>query len=56
MADNSYTAEVRRLGIPDRIVEHGEQIELHHECGFDVEGIEKAAVEMMESVSKSIDG
>lgn len=56
MADNSYAAEVRRLGIPDRIVEHGEQIELHRECGFDAEGIEKAAVEMMESVSKSIDG
>jgi 1-deoxy-D-xylulose-5-phosphate synthase len=56
MADNNYTAEVRRLGIPDRIVEHGEQIELHRECGFDTEGIGKAVVEMMESVSRSIDG
>jgi 1-deoxy-D-xylulose-5-phosphate synthase len=52
MADNNYSAEVKRLGIPDRIVEHGEQIELHHECGFDPEGIEKAVVEMLESVSK----
>jgi 1-deoxy-D-xylulose-5-phosphate synthase len=52
MADNNYFAEVKRLGIPDRVVEHGEQIELHHECGFDVNGIEKAVIEMLESVSK----
>ncbi|HEY9046145.1 MAG TPA: 1-deoxy-D-xylulose-5-phosphate synthase [Ohtaekwangia sp.] len=52
MADNNYHAEVRRLGIPDRIVEHGEQHELHHECGFDVEGIERAVVEMLELVTK----
>lgn len=48
MADNNYQAEVKRLGIPDRIVEHGEQLELHHECGFDPEGIARAVVEMME--------
>lgn len=54
MADNNYQAEVRRLGIPDRIVEHGEQIELHRECGFDPDGIERAVVEMLESVSRSI--
>ena len=52
MADNNYTAEVKRLGIPDRIVEHGEQIELHRECGFDPEGIEKTVIELMESVTK----
>lgn len=52
MADNNYSAEVKRLGIPDRVVEHGEQIELHRECGFDVDGIEKAVIEMLESVSK----
>ncbi len=54
MADNQYVAEVRRLGIPDRIVEHGEQAELHRECGFDPDGIEKAVVEMLESVSRSL--
>ncbi|MBL0742135.1 1-deoxy-D-xylulose-5-phosphate synthase [Chryseolinea lacunae] len=48
MADNLYSAEVKRLGIPDRIVEHGEQYELHHECGFDPEGIEKAVIGMLE--------
>ena len=54
MADNHYSAEVKRLGIPDRVVEHGEQIELHRECGFDPEGIESAVIELLESVSKSV--
>jgi 1-deoxy-D-xylulose-5-phosphate synthase len=54
MADNNYKAEVRRLGIPDRIIEHGEQVELHRECGFDPEGIERSVLEMLESVSRSI--
>jgi 1-deoxy-D-xylulose-5-phosphate synthase len=52
MADHNYNSEVRRLGIPDRIVEHGEQYELHKECGFDPDGIERAVVAMLESVSK----
>jgi 1-deoxy-D-xylulose-5-phosphate synthase len=52
MADNHLSAEVRRLGIPDRIVEHGEQIELHRECGFDPDGIEKAVIEMLEPIGK----
>ncbi len=52
MADNNLYADVRRLGIPDRIVEHGEQHELHHECGFDAEGIERTVVEMLELVPR----
>jgi 1-deoxy-D-xylulose-5-phosphate synthase len=52
MADHNYHSEVKRLGIPDRIVEHGEQYELHKECGFDPDGIERAVVTMLESVSK----
>lgn len=52
MADHNYHSELKRLGIPDRIVEHGEQYELHRECGFDPDGIEKAVVEMLESVPK----
>ena len=50
MAENGYTAQVKRLGIPDRIVEHGEQIELHAECNFDPKGIAAAVVEMTEGV------
>lgn len=52
MADNNYQAEVRRLGIPDRVVEHGEQIELQRECGFDPDGIERTVIEILESVSR----
>jgi 1-deoxy-D-xylulose-5-phosphate synthase len=43
MNDNSYKAKVIRLGIPDRFVDHGTQEELHHECGYDAEGIARAA-------------
>jgi 1-deoxy-D-xylulose-5-phosphate synthase len=50
MADHGYSAKLKRLGIPDRVVEHGEQIELHRECGFDAEGIAKTAREMINSV------
>jgi 1-deoxy-D-xylulose-5-phosphate synthase len=47
MSDNGYTAEVRRLGIPDYFVEHGTPDELYRECGFDAEGIEIAIREMI---------
>ena len=50
MVDNGYAAQVRRLGIPDAIIEHGEQIELHRECGFDPEGIAQAVRELVQSV------
>ena len=39
MADHGYTAKVQRLGIPDRFIEQGSVAELHHECGFDTDGI-----------------
>ena len=54
MADNSYYAEVKRLGIPDDVIEHGEQLELHRDCGFDPDGIERAVVEMLEGVARPI--
>ncbi len=50
MSDNGYSAEVRRLGIPDYFVEHGTQDELYRECGFDAEGIEIAIREMVVKV------
>jgi 1-deoxy-D-xylulose-5-phosphate synthase len=52
MADNNYYAEVRRLGIPDRIVEHGEQSELYQECNFDAAGIEQAVTSLVEVVPR----
>jgi 1-deoxy-D-xylulose-5-phosphate synthase len=48
MVDHGYSSQVRRLGIPDRVVEHGEQIQLHAECGFDPEGIMNAVRELCE--------
>lgn len=46
MADNNYSAQIKRLGIPDRYIDHGEQPELYTECGFDINSIIKTAVEM----------
>ena len=42
MADNNYKANVLRLGIPDEVVEHGEQAELWALCGYDTAAIIKA--------------
>ncbi len=39
MADNNYSAQVVRLGIPDAFIEHGEQPELWAECGYDAKAI-----------------
>ena len=56
MANNNYHAQVKRLGIPDNFIEHGEQTELYIECGFDVDGIIKTAIEMVGLKSKSMAG
>ena len=54
MNQYQYKADVRILGIPDRLVEHGTPKELHRECGYDTEGIKAAIMEMMkEKVSVS---
>ena len=42
MVDHGYQAKVRRLGIPDRFVDHGEQEELWAECGYDKDAIVEA--------------
>lgn len=54
MADHGYSAEVKRLGIPDRVVEHGEQAELHAECGYDPDSIEQVVLQMLEPVTKPL--
>jgi len=41
MADHHAFRPVYRLGIPDRVVEHGTQPELYRECGYDAAGIIK---------------
>lgn len=59
MVENNYHAEVRMLGIPDRLVEHGSLKQLHRECGYDAIGIAEAVRDMMKhavQVSRSIAG
>jgi 1-deoxy-D-xylulose-5-phosphate synthase len=50
MAAHNYSAQVKLLGIPDRIVEHGSVKELQKECGFDANGITETIREMMKDV------
>ncbi|MBD1421091.1 1-deoxy-D-xylulose-5-phosphate synthase [Sphingobacterium chuzhouense] len=41
MAEHGYEAKLVRLGIPDDIIEHGEQAELWKICGYDATSIAK---------------
>ncbi len=47
MSKNNYKAQVKMLGIPDSIVEHGTLKQLYRECHYDEEGITLAIREMM---------
>jgi 1-deoxy-D-xylulose-5-phosphate synthase len=47
MNEHQYKADVRILGIPDRLVEHGTLKELHKECGYDAEAIVNTAKLLM---------
>ncbi|HTH30871.1 MAG TPA: transketolase C-terminal domain-containing protein, partial [Lacibacter sp.] len=47
MAAHSYTAEVKIMGIPDALVEHGTPKQLYEEIGIDANGIAKTVREMM---------
>lgn len=47
MNANKYQAEVKILGIPDRLIEHGTPNQLYHECGYDTEAIKATVLEMM---------
>lgn len=39
MADHNYHVQIKRLGIPDKYVEHGTQAELWRECDYDTQAI-----------------
>ncbi|HQW43662.1 MAG: 1-deoxy-D-xylulose-5-phosphate synthase [Chitinophagaceae bacterium] len=47
MATHGYKNDVKILGIPDRLVEHGTPKELHKECGYDAQAIADAVKKMM---------
>ena len=51
MADNQYHSKVVRLGMPDRVVEHGSQEELWAECNYDAQAIEKEAIKMVQGAA-----
>lgn len=51
MAQHNYHAEVKILGIPDRIVEHGSLRELYAECSYDADSIFAALKELDSSVA-----
>jgi 1-deoxy-D-xylulose-5-phosphate synthase len=48
MAANNYNAEVKIMGIPDALVEHGTPKQLYEEIGIDANGIAKTVREMMD--------
>jgi 1-deoxy-D-xylulose-5-phosphate synthase len=47
MSDHGYHAQVMRLGIPDKWIEHGTQKELYAECGFDEAAVAAAVKELL---------
>lgn len=47
MNEHGYSAEVKRLGIPDKIIEQGKPEQQQAECGFDPKSIVNIAREMM---------
>lgn len=42
LSDNGKTTRVRRIGLPDRFIEHGTVSELRHIAGTDIESIKQA--------------
>ncbi|WP_018612035.1 1-deoxy-D-xylulose-5-phosphate synthase [Segetibacter koreensis] len=55
MTMHGYKADVKILGIPDRIVEHGTPKELHKECGYDAQGIAEAVRAMVKTTTYTIE-
>jgi 1-deoxy-D-xylulose-5-phosphate synthase len=55
MNENGYKADVRILGIPDSLVEHGTPKQLYNEIGIDANGIAEAIRAMaMQTTPKEI--
>lgn len=53
ISEHNYKNDLRILGIPDRLVEHGTLKELHHECGYDANAIAETVREMMLKINIS---
>lgn len=52
MADNNYKAEVRRLGIPDKFIEHGSQAQQYEYCGFNTDAVISTVRDLMKDKVK----
>ncbi len=52
MADNNYSNTLVRLGIPDKIIEHGSQDELYSECFYDDHAIYKSCFKILDHKSR----
>lgn len=50
IAQHNYKNDLRILGIPDKIVEHGTLKELHRECGYDAQAIADAVRELVKKL------
>ncbi|MGN0057726.1 MAG: 1-deoxy-D-xylulose-5-phosphate synthase [Phocaeicola plebeius] len=48
LSDQGCLPVIRRLGLPDRFVQHGPVSDLHAICGIDAEGIYRAIIETLE--------
>lgn len=49
MADNNYTPQVKRLGVPDSFIEHGSVSELQQVCKIDSKSISEAIIDVLEN-------
>lgn len=45
--DNNYNVRVKKLGVPDRWIEHGTPDELHKICGFDAQSIADVLTDLL---------
>jgi 1-deoxy-D-xylulose-5-phosphate synthase len=51
ITEHGYKNDLKMLGIPDRVVEHGTLKDLHRECGYDEQGIANAVRDMVKETS-----
>ena len=54
MNAHHYNAEIKMLGIPDKIIEHGTLKELHHECNYDAIAIADTARSFVHTSKESL--
>jgi 1-deoxy-D-xylulose-5-phosphate synthase len=44
MSENGYTPQIKRIGVPDKFIEHGTIPELYRLCGMDADSIAKEII------------